>query len=56
MNGCAAGLALMERLKATRKWVIEMNIGGMPCNKLPSNGRKTQNNILPSSRNIKEVG
>ena len=22
MNGCAPGLALIERLKATRKWVI----------------------------------
>ena len=23
MNGCAPGLALIERLKATRKWVIK---------------------------------
>ena len=23
MNGCAPGLALIERIKATRKWAIE---------------------------------
>ena len=25
MNGCAQGLALIERLKATRKWAIQLN-------------------------------
>ena len=27
MNGCAPGLALIERLKATRKWaIVQLNI------------------------------
>ena len=26
MNGCAQGLALIERLKATRKWAITPKI------------------------------
>ena len=25
MNGCAPGLALIERLKATRKWAIGLS-------------------------------
>ena len=25
MNGCAPGLALIERLKATRKWAISLS-------------------------------
>ena len=29
MNGCAPGLALIERLKATRKWAIEAVSGDM---------------------------
>ena len=26
INGCAPGLALIERLKATREWVIDRSI------------------------------
>ena len=26
MNGCAPGLALIERLKATRKWAITLKL------------------------------
>ena len=29
MNGCAPGLALIERLKATRKWAILVSRHGM---------------------------
>ena len=28
MNGCAPGLVLIERLKATRKWAIRMEAPG----------------------------
>ena len=31
MNGCAPGLALIERLKATRKWAIEFTYSDFPC-------------------------
>ena len=29
MNGCAPGLALIERLKATRKWAIMTATGSL---------------------------
>ena len=29
MNGCAPGLALIERLKATRKWAILLTLRGV---------------------------
>ena len=30
MNGCAPGLALIERLKATRKWAIHLRVENRP--------------------------
>ena len=34
MNGCAPGLALIERLKATRKWAISLRLPRVPPRRL----------------------
>ena len=49
MNGCAPGLALIERLKATRKWAIEVGNErfDMQGNELASGTHFHMNGLVP---------